>query len=57
LCNIVDITGKLARKIEAGRFAPGRNSIVIKKGSMQQGIYLLKMNAGIHNGFTKVIVK
>jgi hypothetical protein len=55
--DIYDITGKLARKIDAGTYTPGRNSIVIQKENLQRGIYLMKLNAGAESGISKIIIK
>jgi hypothetical protein len=54
--SIYDITGRLTRQIDAGSFSPGVNIYEIQKENMQNGIYLLKLDAGAKVGLTKIIV-
>jgi len=55
--DIYDITGKSVRSINAGSFAAGENSVVINRGDLKTGIYILRMRAGNNSGFTKISVK
>jgi hypothetical protein len=54
---IYDIMGKSVRRINAGNYAAGENSIVIQKENLIPGIYILKMNAGTNSGFMRISVK
>ncbi len=55
--NIYDITGKSVRRIDAGYFSSGENTITIQQGGLNTGIYILKLDAGSNGGVMKISVK
>jgi hypothetical protein len=54
---IYDITGKSVKRIDAGQFSAGENTITIQQGGLNSGIYILKLNAGSNSGVMKISVK
>jgi hypothetical protein len=54
--DIFDISGKPVRKTDFGRYSAGNNSIVINKGNLGTGMYLLRLNTEGKSGFIKIIV-
>ncbi len=55
--NIYDITGRSIRQINAGYYTSGVNNVVINRGNMSRGVYILNIKAGTSNGFMKITVK
>ena len=55
--NIYDITGKSVKRIDAGYFSSGENTLTIQQGGLNAGIYILKLNAGSNSGVMKISVK
>lgn len=54
---ISDITGKSVRQINAGTFAPGLNNVIIQKGNISPGVYILRIAAGKQFGINKIVIK
>jgi len=54
---LYDITGKSVKRIEAGFFSSGENTLTIQQGGLISGIYILKLNAGVNSGVMKISVK
>lgn len=54
---ISDITGKLIRTENLGRFGSGSNSVIIDKKELNSGMYFLRMNSVQQNGALIMIVK
>jgi len=55
--DIYDIMGRSVSKLNVGTFNPGLNNVIIHKGNMSKGIYILKMEAGSQYGTKKIVIK
>ncbi|MCP4310703.1 MAG: T9SS type A sorting domain-containing protein, partial [Bacteroidetes bacterium] len=55
--DIYDITGKSVKRIDAGYFSSGENTLTIQQGGLISGIYILKLNTGSNRGVMKISVK
>jgi hypothetical protein len=54
---IYDITGKSVKRIDAGYFSSGENSLTIEQGNLNSGMYILRMDAGSNSSVMKISVK
>lgn len=55
--SIYDLEGRLVQQKQLGSHNVGTHQFDINKGSMSEGIYIVKIQAGEHSAFKKLIVK